>query len=313
MATIPVYMFMGFLESGKTSFLQKTLEDRRFQDGESTLVVMCEEGELQLETENISGQITIYDGTEKDALTPNKLEKQLRRAKAERVIIEYNGMWQLSELTEMLPKGWQIYQVMTMVDSTTFQMYNANMRALVVDKFSICEMVAFNRCDGNTDKAALHSAVRSVNRRADILFEYKDGSVEYDDTPDTLPYDLEADEFEVEEQDFGLFYLDAMESPQKYSGKTITATMQVAKSSKLPKDIFIGGRFCMTCCAEDVQFIGFLFETKNPDEVKNKGYYKIKAEVSVQNHPLYEGEGPIFKVVEILGDVKPQDDFVYFR
>ena len=42
---IPVYAFTGFLESGKTKFIQETLEDPRFNSGERTLLLVCEEGE----------------------------------------------------------------------------------------------------------------------------------------------------------------------------------------------------------------------------------------------------------------------------
>ena len=41
---IPVYLFTGFLEGGKTKFIQETLEDGRFNKGEPTLLLVCEEG-----------------------------------------------------------------------------------------------------------------------------------------------------------------------------------------------------------------------------------------------------------------------------
>lgn len=313
MATIPVYLFLGFLESGKTSFLQKTLEDKRFQDGERTLIVQCEEGEESLDLRKASGAITVIETSDKDTLTPKYLEQARRDAKAERVIFEYNGMWTINDLVDMLPKGWQIYQVMLMMDSTTFPMYFANMKSLVLDKLSVCEMVAFNRCDENTDKEMLHKAVRAVNRRADILFEAKDGSVEYDEIEDEMPFDLDAPVVSVEDIDFGLLYLDAMEKPEKYDGKVLRVTAQAARSPKLPRDIFIGGRFCMTCCAEDVQFIGFLFQTDELSKIDNKGFYNVTAVVRAKEHPVYEGVGPVFEVTSVEKAKKPKEEFVYFR
>jgi hypothetical protein len=310
---VPVYLFLGFLESGKTTFLQKTLEDKRFQDGERTLLVMCEEGIEEIEPDKISGNITIFDGTDKASCNPKALLSAYKAAKAERVIFEFNGMWMINDLVEMLPRGWQIYQVMLMMDSTTFPMYYSNMKQLVNDKLAVCEMVAFNRCDENTDREMLHKAVRAVNRRADILFEDKEGRVDYDDLPDELPYDLEADVVEIEDLDFGIFYLDAMDSPNKYDGKKIKVMVQAAKTPKLPKDTFIGGRFCMTCCADDVQFIGFIFKTDKLAQIENKGFYEIEATVRAVEHPAYEGVGPVFEVNTVKKCGKPKDDFVYFR
>ena len=45
MQQIPMYVFTGFLESGKTKFIQETLEDPRFNSGEKTLLLVLEEGE----------------------------------------------------------------------------------------------------------------------------------------------------------------------------------------------------------------------------------------------------------------------------
>lgn len=42
---IPVYLFVGFLESGKTKFIQETFEDPNFDSGDKTLLLICEEGE----------------------------------------------------------------------------------------------------------------------------------------------------------------------------------------------------------------------------------------------------------------------------
>ena len=46
---MPVYLFTGFLESGKTTFIKETLGDPRFNNGQRTLILLCEEGETELE------------------------------------------------------------------------------------------------------------------------------------------------------------------------------------------------------------------------------------------------------------------------
>ena len=191
---IPVYLFLGFLESGKTTFIQNALEDDRFQnEKDRSLVILCEEGEEELNLSRIRGNVKVETLTDKAQLNYRTLEDMLRRSRAKRVILEYNGMWLLSELQNALPRSWQIYQVMMTADASTIGLYDGNMRQLVADKLAVTEMVAFNRCRAGTDKEALHRLVRAVNRRADILYEYPGGQTEVDDIVDPLPFDREAD------------------------------------------------------------------------------------------------------------------------
>ena len=110
---IPVYIFTGFLEAGKTRFLQGTMEDESFNAGEPTLILLCEEGIEELAPENFPDQgknvaVRVIDSPEE--LTPASLEKMVKDTKAERVMIEYNGMWMLDQLFNNMPKSWIIYQ-----------------------------------------------------------------------------------------------------------------------------------------------------------------------------------------------------------
>ena len=138
--------------------------------------------------------------------------------------------------------------------STTFPTYLANMRQQTVDKLQSPDVVIFNRCDKSTDKTLLHRSVRMVNRRAQILFEYKDGSIEPDDTKDPLPYDLNAPVAEIKDEDYGIFYLDVFDRMKEYEGKTVRLKAYVCQTDKVDDDAFIAGRFCMTCCAEAVSY-----------------------------------------------------------
>lgn len=189
--TIPVYLFLGFLEGGKTKFIQESMSDKRFHDGDRTLIVVCEEGIEEFDTSKFhGGNVTIAVIEDEAELNAKHLEELRKKCRAERVLIEYNGMWLIQQLAEALPKNWQIYQTMMMLDATTFDIYNANMRQLMIDKFSAAEMIAINRCEPGVDKAKFHNAVRALNRRASIVFEYKDGSIEPDDIKDELPLTL---------------------------------------------------------------------------------------------------------------------------
>ncbi len=312
---IPVYLFLGFLDSGKTKFIHETLCDPRFQDGDKTLVILCEEGEEELDTSQYKGgrNVTIVTVEDKEQLTQKFLEDSLKKSRAERVMIEYNGMWLMDDLGKVLPPSWQIYQIMMMADAKTFAVYNSNMRQLVYDKINITELVAFNRYDDSIDKMQLHTIVRAINRRAAIIYEYQDGTVENDEIVDPLPFDLDAEVVEVKDTDFGLLYLDAMDKPQNYDGKTIRFKALVAKSARMPKDSFVGGRFAMTCCVEDIRYVGFLCRWDKTSTVQNKGWYTVTAKVKAVHDPMFGNElGPMFYVTEVAPAEKPDEETVYF-
>ena len=173
-------------------------------------------------------------------------------------------------------------------------------------------MIAINRCEPGVDKAKFHNAVRALNRRASIVFEYKDGSIEPDDIKDELPFDLKAPIVEIKDEDFGILYLDAMDEPDKYDGKVISYTGIIAKSPKLPKNTFIAGRFCMTCCAEDINYIGFVCNSNTDLKLKNKGWYKVKAKIKVENNSAYQGVGPVLYILAVEPGKKPDEELVYF-
>lgn len=315
MKEIPVYLFLGFLDGGKTRFIHETLCDKRFQSGEKTLCILFEDGDEELDTSKYRGgkNVTVIIADGKESLTQQFLEDSLKNSGAERVMIEYNGMWTLQELAVVLPQNWQIYQIMMMADANSFETYNNNMRQLVYDKINSTEVIFFNRCKAGLDKMPLHTIVRAINRRTAIIYEYEDGTVENDDIVDPLPYDLDAPVVEINDEDFGLLYLDAMDKPQNYDGKTIKFKALTARSPKLPKGSFVGGRFAMACCAEDIQYVGFMCRWKQADTVKNKGWYTVTAEVRAERDKLFNGEvGPILYIKEVKSAVKPEEETVYF-
>ena len=218
---IPVYLFTGFLEAGKTKFIQETLEDKRFNTGEKTLLLVCEEGIEEYAPDQFAAdgiQIRTLE-TESD-LNENNLVKYLNETKAERVVIEYNGMWMLDSLYTAMPQNWMVYQEFMFADATTFLAYNANMRQLVYDKLKSAELVVFNRFKEGTDPMPFHKIVRGASRRADIAYEDPSGNVKYDDIEDPLPYNIEADNIVIDDNDYAIFYRDIMEDPSKYDGKT---------------------------------------------------------------------------------------------
>ena len=315
MNTIPVYLFLGFLDGGKTRFMHENLCDKNFMSGDKTLVILCEEGEEELDTSKYVGgrNVTIVTVDDKEQLTEKFLTDALKKSHADRVMIEFNGMWMLNDLGQAMPRNWQIYQIMMVADAQTFEMYNSNMRQLVYDKINVTELVIFNRYSSDIDKMKLHTIVRAINRRANIIYEYKDGTIENDEIVDPLPFDINAPVIEVNDEDFGLLYLDAMDKPKNYDGKTIKFKALVARSGKMPQDTFVGGRFAMTCCVEDIRYVGFLCRWKQASTLSNKGWYTVTAKVRAVKDKMFGNEvGPMFYVDEVKPAQKPAEETVYF-
>ena len=224
---IPVYLFVGFLESGKTKFIQETFEDPNFDSGDKTLLLICEEGEEEYNEKKFAFPgVTVKVLEDKSELNPQNLAKLGKEADAGRVVIEYNGMWLLQDLADALPENWLVYQCIATADGTTALTYarDNSMRSLMLDKIARSELIVFNRAEAvNNDDARqeLHKLVRQASRKCDIAYEFKDGSVAYDDIPDPLPFDINADPIDIPDDDFGIWYMDCQDEPQKYTGKTV--------------------------------------------------------------------------------------------
>ena len=291
---IPVYLFTGFLEAGKTKFIQETLEDKRFCNGERTLLLVCEEGEEEYAPDQFADPtvlIRVVEGQEQ--LTVDNLERFVEETRAERVVIEYNGMWLLDALYAAMPEGWMVYQEFMFADAGTFLSYNSNMRQLVYDKLKSCELVVFNRFKPTMDKMEFHKIVRGASRRADIAYEYAGGKVEYDDIEDPLPFDLEAPVVEIGDEDFALWYRDMSEEPKKYEGKTVRFKCRALVRQKLPKATFVVGRHVMTCCVEDIQFAGLVCQWERADLVKDDSWMILTARINFKFNRAYGKKGPV--------------------
>lgn len=232
---IPVYLFTGFLESGKTTFIQEALEGDDFNAGERTLLLLCEEGEEEYHKSRFFGtNVFIEPVEEEEELTTEHLRELQLKHRVERVIVEYNGMWGLDTIYRNMPDEWVTYQEMCFVDANTFLAYNQNMRQLVYDKLKSAELVVFNRCEEGFDKMAFHKIVRAVNRKSQILYEYEKDHVEMDDIKDPLPYDLNAPLIDIADNAFAEWYRDINEEQDKYHGKILRVKGRCAVGGGLP-------------------------------------------------------------------------------
>ena len=294
----PVYLFTGFLESGKTKFIQETLEDKRFCNGEKTVLIVCEEGEEEYEPDQFADKtVKIRIIEDQSELTEQNLESIRKETGADRAVIEYNGMWMLDALYNAMPESWIVYQEFMFADSRTFLTYNANMRQLTFDKLKSCELVVFNRYTPDIDKMELHKIVRAASRRSDIAYEDPKGNVEYDEIKDPLPFDLDAPIVEIKDEDFAVWYRDMTEESDKYNGKTVRFKCRALSRDKLPKGCFVVGRHVMTCCVEDIQFAALVCEYDKAAQIKDDSWMVLTASIVFKFHKAYRRKGPVLKYI----------------
>ena len=297
---VPVYLFTGFLGAGKTTFIQDILSSEEFNEGESTLLLLCEEGETEYdETAFVQPNIHIEKIEDEKEFSVKQLANLERKYGAERVIVEYNGMWMLASFFNAMPPNWLIFQEVTFADATTFMMFNQNMRQLTFDKMQTAEMDIFNRCAYGFDKMAFHKEVRIANRRAQILYEYEDGQVENDTIPDPLPFDINADEIEIKDEDYAEWYRDINENPGNYVDKKLKLHVRVAMTDQLPDGSIACGRHLMTCCVDDIQFAAFIYKITEKSNFNIGDWVEAEATVKYEFDEAYGEEGPVMHCSKI--------------
>ena len=209
---IPVFLINGFLEAGKTAFIKYTMSEEYFQIDGRTLLIVCEEGEVEYKTEELKEYNTVMVVAEEESqLTLQYLEGLSERYRPERVIIEFNGMWNMDSLK--------------------------------------------------------------------------------------LPKDSEV--IEVKPEDYGIWFFDMKDNPERYRGKIVDFTACIMKSSRFEKDCFVPGRMAMTCCEADMTFIGFIAHAKELSAFENHAWVRLKAKVDIRLRQEYQGEGPFLEVISM--------------
>ena len=306
MVQIPVYAFTGFLDSGKTKFIQETFEDERFNAGERTLLLVLEEGEEEYDFSTYPHQNVFLEVVNQETVTTKELAALAKKHKVERVVAELNGMQQVGDLYMRFPEDWVVAQEVMFADSTTIMAYNANMRNLVMDKLVGAQMVVFNRLEKGTDIMPFHKLARAANRKIDILYDYTDGTTEFDEIEDPLPFDINAPIIEVKDEDYAIWYRDMTEEPEKYDGKTVHFKAQVAMLRRDKDNMFAPGRFVMTCCVDDIQFCGIPCRYNKPKELESRSWVMVTAKISAEKHKLYRGDiGPVLTAIEVVKNAEP--------
>lgn len=310
---VPVYLFTGILESGKTSFINDTLRDPGFSRGEKTVLIVCEEGVEEYDSVELSKKNVFIESVEnKEDLTEAFFEKCEKFYTPERVMIEYNGMWEMDGVDEdKMPEEWVLAQVISTVDATTFNMYWTNMRSIVIEQLSLADMVILNRCTNETKRNDFRRCVKLFNKKAQIGYEAAEG-FENMLQEEELPFDIDADIIEIEDDDYGIWFMDAMDNAKKYDGKVVKFKAMVYKPPKYPNTCFVPGRFAMTCCADDISFMGMLCKGNKEITFNDKEWVVVTAKIRREFLKEYKGKGPVLHLISAEKSSKPEDELVYF-
>jgi len=306
----PVYMINGFLESGKTEFITYTLSQPYFQVRGKTLLILCEEGENEYDPMLLKQSRTVLEVIdEEEEFVPARLIELEKKYKPERIIIEYNGMWNYKEMK--LPWHWKIEQQITTIDASTFPMYFTNMKSLLAEQLRKSELIIFNRCDGVEDLGSYKRNVKAINPKAEIVFEDANGEIN-EIMEEDLPYDLKADVIDLDNNGYGIWYLDSLDHPERYEGKTISFVGMVLKPQQFPKGYFVPGRMAMTCCAEDMAFLGYACAYDGTDSLEDQQWVKVKARVEKKYFEQYQGEGPVLHALSVEQTRAPKEEVISF-
>ena len=311
---IPVYMICGFLDAGKTNFIAPMLTGEEFTEDERTLLLVCEEGEEEYDTEALGKHDVVPIFLEgKEDLTLSRMEALEAEYRPTQIVVEYNGMWQIAEAVPAFPRHWDLYQIVTIVESPTFNSYAKNMASLMMEKLREADLIVFNRCTDELAEVLRQRNLKMLNRRAEMYLEYagdEDRMENYDNG--LCPFDLSVPVLELSDDDYGFWYTDCMDNPERYAGKTVKFRGIVAQSPKFPHGMYAAGRFGMVCCAEDTAFLGMLCSGPEHKQLKTKDWVEITAKVRLKNLKLLGGEGPVLYTTNVTPCAAPADPLIYF-
>lgn len=305
------YLINGFLESGKTEFIKYTLEQPYFKKKGTTLLILCEEGENTYERAFLRrNKVVIAEIEDEEDFTVEKLNELEKTYNPQRIIIEYNGMWNHKDI--QLPVFWCIEQQVTIIDTTTFGVYYNNMKSIVGEMVRNSELILFNRAEGVKELATYKRNIKLVNRFADIVFEGNDSEISTV-LEEELPYNLQDPVIEITEETYGTWFLDALENTDRYVGKRVKFIGKVLRKNNFPKDYFVPVRVMMTCCEDDLASLGFVCEFQGSDKFAEDTWVKVDAVIDKEYWPDYGEEGPVLHAISVIETLPPKNEIIDFQ
>ena len=278
MIEVPIYLFTGFLDSGKTTVIKDTLEDPTFNSDNPTNLIIClEQGEEEYDEDYLKANNADIEYLDSSVYLTNKKFKELYAMyKPSQIFIECNGMESITELvTKDLDPMFTIVQIITTIDATTFTSYMNNMRSYMYEQIRYSDLIIFNRCKPNSSKNALRGSIKAVNKKAFIAYEGEYGqSVELQ--KEELPFDINAEPIDILDDDYGIWYMDALEDPAKYANKKIILRGMYLERLEGYNNSFIFGRKAMVCCGNDLQDISLTVTGVKVDQMHLNDWLEIE-------------------------------------
>lgn len=309
----PVYLFTGFLDSGKTTLIQETLKDENFMNDVKRVLILCfEEGETEFKKEWLESHkacVEYFDSI--NDLTPERMQELDTIYHPTIVFIEWNGSEPVSEtLLAGMPQFWPLVEILTTVDARTFESYIQNMRGMMFEQLRYSDVVIINRCTPDTNGRMLRGNIKAINRRAQIFYEGNFGE-KVELKSGTLPFDINADVIDIKDDDYGLWYMDAMENPEKYDHKKVILRGMFAEKIPNYQRSFILGRRAMVCCEADTNLCGITVTGVKVEEMNIGDWVEVEGELKTLD---MEGGGKtvVLYASRIQFYHELEDPYVYF-
>ncbi len=310
----PVYLFTGFLDSGKTSLLMDTLDDPQFMESKPRTLILCfEQGETEYSEEFLdahSAFIEFFDSALD--LTPARMRELDTIYHPNQVFIEFNGSEKIPDsLLKDMPDFWPLVEVLSTVDATTFQLYVQNMRGMMFEQLRYSDVIIINRCSPDMSPRMMRGTLKAINRKCEIYYEGNFGEpVAFKEG--TLPFDLNAEVIDISDDDYGIWYMDALDDPMKYDGREICLRGKYAeKMEEKFKQSFILGRRAMVCCEQDTSLCGITVTGVKIHELTFGEWVKVQGKIKVMDGPQGQ-KGMILYADHIWKYNGPENEYVSF-
>lgn len=310
MDKIPVYIFSGLLDSGKTTSIKSTLYDERFNEGEKSLIVSMEDGDTKFDErflKKTNCQLVELDSLKE--FTIEKMKELDKKYNPDRVFIELNGTDDDKLLYQQgFYDRWDIAQHLVFIDASTFKMFVTNMKQFIYNHVFHADLCVFNRCD-NQDKIFLRNNIKGINPKLQVLYENTDGTVTNKIDQDL--FDV-SKPINISDDDFGLWYMDQLDNPEKYDKATITLKLRYIEPNQEYSNVVYMGRNAMVCCSNDVAPVVVCIAGIKQEEIEINKFYTVTGRVHVVNADNGEKTCVLYSTGYELS--KPmEDELVYFN
>lgn len=289
---IPVFIFNGFLDSGKTTLIKEIIEKQPNFHNKDTLIISFESGEVEYDQTWLNRlNLSFFEVSDEDIENEYLIYHLIQKFEPRRIVLELNAFVDLEKFK--LPKEFVVYQEITLFDCSKFELYYNNMKPLINQMVKYATLVVFNRCDFSANLSKFRRYVKVFNQDAEVGFETEDGKIT-SILDEDLPYDINKEHIDLLDKDFPIFYMDINEGLDRYLGKTINLNLYVRDVNSLT---LVVGRQIMTCCEEDIQFYGF--ECLTSEKIPNNSLVEIEARIVLHYSHIAKKEVMMLEAIKI--------------